>query len=353
MATTRLADAFIPEVYGTYFSVDDPETTLFYQAGIVARSEILDTIARSGGKTATVPFWKDLDADIEPNYSNDDPSDEAEANKVTSGSMTARKVFVNQGFGDMDLVQELAGSSPMQHIRARFGTYWQRQHQRRLIASCMGLMADNVANDGSDMTIDISGEAGAGAVFNADAFVDAYYTMGQWANNLAAMYIHTDIMRQMVKADDIEYIPDSEGKLTIPVYRRTIRVIAETNPALVSNGVYTSIIFGSGSIGWGGVGGNVFAEGEGIPRVPFELWRNPHAGNGGGMEEIWERHTWILHPLGFSWLEPAGSPGLAEFSPSLADLRQAQYWDRVVDRANVPLAFVKSRAAPVASPASP
>lgn len=346
---TRLADAYVSDVYGSYFSVNDPETTLFYQAGIIARSGLLDSIARSGGKFATVPFWKDLDPNSEPNYSNDDPADEATADKIGSGSMTARKAWINKGYGDMDLVQELAGSSPMQHIRARFGIYWQRQFQRRIVASAIGVMNNNVASDSSDMTVDISAESGSGAVFNSDAFIDAYYTMDQWSNNLAAMYVHSDIMKAMVKADDIEYIPDSEGKLTIPVYRRSIRVISETNPALVNNGVYTSIIFGSGSVGWGAVGGSAFAEGEGVPRVPFELWRNPHAGNGGGMEEIWERKTWIIHPLGFSWVEP-GSPGLTEFSPTLADLRTAARWDRVVERANVPMAFIKSRAVAAATP---
>jgi len=350
MAVTRLSNAFVHDVYGGYFSVDDPETTKFYEAGVIARSEIMDEIAKSGGKQAVIPFWKDLDPNIEPNYSNDDPADEAEANNVTSGSMIARKAWVNQGFGDMDLVQELAGSSPMQHIRARFSTYWARQHQRRLIASCIGVMNNNVASYSSDMTVDISGEAGTAAVFNADAFVDAYYSMGQWAGSLAALYVHSDIMKAMVKADDIQYIPDSEGKLTIPVYRQTIRVIVETNPALVNAGVYTSIVFGSGAIGWGAAAGSAFAAGEGVPRVPFELWRNPHAGNGGGMEEVWERHTWIIHPLGFSWVEPT-SPPLTEFSPTLANLRTAARWRREVARAQVPLAFIKSRAA--VAPTSP
>lgn len=350
MPVTRLTDAYVHDVYGSYFSVNDPETTLFYESGVISRSELFDEIARNGGRQSIVPFWKDLDPNSEPNYSNDDPNDLASADNVTSGHMTARKAFVNKGYGDMDLVQELAGSSPMQHIRSRFGVYWNRQFQRRLVATAIGVMNNNVQDDASDMTIDISGEAGAAAVFNADAFIDAYYTMGQWASNLAAMYVHSDIMKAMVKADEIEYVPDSTGALTIPVYRRTIRVIVETNPALVNNGVYTSIIFGSGSIGWGAAAGNAFAAGEGIPRVPFELWRNPHAGNGGGMEEVWERHTWMLHPLGFSWVEP-GSPGLTEFSPTLADLRDADNWDRVVARAQVPLAFIKSRATAV--PTSP
>lgn len=345
MAPVRLSDAFVPDIYGSYFSVDNPETSLFYQSGIVARNEVLDGIAKGGGKLATIPFWRDIDPTIEPNYSNDDPTDMATPNKIGSGTMTARKAWLNQGFADMDLVQELAGSSPMQHIRNRFGTYWLRQWQRRLVATTLGVLNDNIANDSGDMVIDISAESGANAVFNADAFVDAGYTMGQFVENLGTIYVHSDIMKVMVKNDDIVYIPDSAGNLTIPTYKG-LRVIMETNPMLVrSPGVYVSVMFGTGAIGWGGAEGHAFAMGEGLPRVPFEVARSPRAGNGGGMEEIWERNTWLLHPFGYRWVEVEGSGGLTEFSPTLTDLQNAAYWERVVERTQVPLAFLITRAA--------
>lgn len=356
MAPVRLSDAFIPTIYGTYFSVDDPETTLFYQSGIVRRTETMDEIARAGGKLATIPFWNDIDPDIEPNYSNDDPSDLADPHKIDSGTMTTRKAWLNQGFSDMDIVQELAGSSPMQHIRARFGVYWVRQWQRRLVATAKGVMNRNVASEGSDMTVDISSEAGNDAVFNLDAFIDASYTMGQYVENLAAIYVHTRVMSRMKKNNQIEYIPDSEGRLVIPTYQG-YRVIFENNPMLVlSPGVYLSIIFGAGAIGWGGVAGHAFAAGEGIPRVPFEVERTPRAGNGGGQETVWERNTWVLHPFGYTWVESdvSGDPAqLTEFSPTLADLQNPVHWARVVDRQQVPMSFLISRADPAAPSPSP
>src|SRR5438105_1965140 len=131
----RLQDSFIPAVYGSYTAVNNTETSAFVTSGIVARSAFLDQVAAQGGKNVTVPFWQDIDPTIEPNYSNDDPNDEATPNKINSGTMTARKAWLNQAFSEMDLVQELAGSSPMQHIRNRFGTYWTRQWERRMIAT--------------------------------------------------------------------------------------------------------------------------------------------------------------------------------------------------------------------------
>lgn len=338
MAVVRLSDAYVHDVYGSYTSVNNPETTAFFESGIVVRNDMLDQIARDGGKLVTVPFWQDIDPTLEPNYSNDDPADLAEANKIGSGTMTARKAWLNQGFGDMDLVQELAGSSPMQHIRNRFGTYWARQWERRLIATAVGVLNDNVANDGSDMVVDISALPGEDAVFGSDAFVDAAYTAGDRADIFRGIAVHSSIMARMVKNDEIVMIPDSKGGLTIPTYKG--RVVITDDGLPVAAGVYTSILFGGGAIGFGGVEGSAFAMGEGVPRIPFELWRNPHAGNGGGMEEIWERHTWMLHPFGYQWIEGT----LAEMSASLADLRLAAHWNRVVPRKSVPLAFIKSRA---------
>ena len=344
MAVVRLSDVYVADVYGSYTAVNSPETSAFWEAGIIANNDMMNTIARDGGKQATVPFWQDLDASIEPNYSNDDPADLAVANKVGTASMTARKTWVNQGFGEMDLVVELAGSSPMQHIRNRFGTYWTRQLERRLLAIVTGIMADNVANDNSDMVVDISAETGADAVFGSDAFVDAAYTAGDNAESFTGIAVHSAIMARLVKNDEIVMIPDSNGGLTIPTYKGRYVIVSDNLP--VSGGVYTSVLFGTGAIGFGGVEGSAFAMGEGVPKVPFEMWRDPHPGNGGGTEEIWERNTWLLHPFGYTWIEGT----LTEFSPTLADLRLAAHWDRVVSRKQVPLAFIKARADAVVVP---
>lgn len=349
MATVRLSDAVIPEVYRTYTALNSPEKTEFFQAGLITRNALLDGIAREGGRNAIVPFWKDLDSSIEPNASNDDPDDLATPNKVGSGSMGTRKAWLNQGFSSMDLIVELTGSDPMPHIRNRFGTYWMRQWQRRLIATCRGLMAANVAKNGSDMTIDISAETGADAIFNSDAVIDAQGTMGDALTSggkFAAIAVHSAVHTRMVKNDEIVYIPDSQGGLTIPTYKG-LRVIIDD--ALVVSGVgadrlFLSVLFGSGAFGYGTEDGSTFAFGEGVPRVPVEVERQARAGNGGGEETIWERKTWILHPGGFSWTEGTGADAPVEMSPMLADLIKPVHWDRVVDRKQAPFAFILSKA---------
>lgn len=349
MAVVRLSDVVIPEVYLGYQALNTPELTAFWQAGLVVRTELMDTIARTGGKQVTLPFWKDLDSSIEPNMSNDDPDDKAVPNKVGTGTMTARKAFMNQGYSSMDLIGELSGSEPLQHIRNRFGTYWARQYQRRLIASLKGLLADNIANNAGDMVVNISAEAGDAARFNSTAVVMAAGTMGDAldANGFAAIACHSAIRTKMVLDQDIIFIPDAQGNLTIATYKG-MRVIVDD--ALVYSGtpntagaVYMTVLIGTGFWGFGSEIGSCFAAGEGVPMTPVAVERDERAGNGGGMETIWERKTTILHPFGWSWTDPTGADELTEFSPVLSDLAKAAPWTRVVDRKQAPIAFVLSK----------
>jgi len=331
MAITQLSDVIVPEVYQTYAAVNSPEKTAFYQSGIIVSNAGLNAKANEGGETLNVPFWKDLDATQAPNLS-DDSEDSATAQKVTTGRQIARVAYLNQGYKSADLTGEIAGSDPMQQVRNRFGSYWMKQWQRRLIASTNGILADNVANDAGDMVVDVAaeivGSQTADTRFNRDVFTEAAYTMGDAAADLSAIGVHSAVMQQMVKNDDIVYIPDSMGNLTIPTYMG-LRVIVDdghTVTAGTTSGFkYTSVLFGSGAFGYG----------EGSAKTPVELEREAAQGNGGGVETLWERKTWLLHPFGFATgTAPTGA------SYSLAELGAAASWDRVVERKNVPLAYL-------------
>jgi hypothetical protein len=341
MAVVRLSDAVIPEVYQSYRpALNNPELTAFFDSGIIQTNPILDAIARAGGKTGTIPFWLDLDPTIEENQSNDDPEDFAVPNKLGSGQMEYRKCFVNQSYSAMDLVSELAGSNPMQRIRNRFGVYWARRDQRRLISTLRGVYADNVANDAGDMVTNIS--AVDDGIFTPESVIDAENTMGDAYGGLVAMAVHSQVRARMDKNDLIDTIPDSAGR-PVTYYRGKRLIVDDSMPVVSGTGadrVFMSVLFGAGAFGFGGVEGHAFAIGEGIPMNPTWVNRIEQAGHGGGQEEIGERRTLILHPFGFAWIEGT----LTEFSPTNADLALAAHWNRVVTRKQVPLAFLLSKA---------
>jgi hypothetical protein len=334
MALVQLSDIIDVTIFQDLPAVDSPEKTAFFESGAVIRNGMLDGFANSPGKTGELPFWKDVDGSEEVNYSTD-TTDTATPKKIIQGEQIYRKAFVNQGWSESDLAAELAmGGTAMRRIRARADSYFLRQWQRRLIATSNGILADNVANDSGDMVIDVAAEAIASqtssTLFNRDAFTEAVYTMGDASDQLTTIAVHSAVMKQMVKNDDIDYIPDSNGQLTIPTYMG-LRVVVDdglTVTAGTTDGFkYTSVIFGNGAFGYG----------EGTHPNPVEVEREASQGNGGGIEKLWVRKTWILHPFGF---QNTGTPATNGFSYTLAELAAATAWDRVIERKNVPLSFL-------------
>lgn len=332
MALTQLADIIDVVVFQDLPAVNGPEKTDFFQSGVIVRSPLLDELASAPGKTSELPFWNDLDGSAEVNYS-DDTETSATPLKVTQGEQIARKAFVNKGWKEADLAAELAmGGSAMEQVRNRVDTYFMRQWQRRLIAAANGILADNVANDAGDMVYDVASESIAGqtaaTLFNRDAFTEAVYTMGDAGDMLSAIAVHSAVKKQMVKNNDIDFIPDSEGNLTIPTYMG-LRVITDDGLPVVAGATdgfkYTSVIFGAGAFGYG----------EGMAKVPVEIEREASQGNGGGTEALWVRKTWLLHPFGF---QQTGTPAGDSFT--LTELAAATSWDRVIERKNVPMAFL-------------
>lgn len=337
MTTTavRLSDIIEPAVYLSYDAVDSPEKTAFFQSGIVVRNGTLDAKANTGGKIVDIPFWNDLDASTEPNYSTDDPDTSAGTDKVTASQMIARVGYLNKGYTAPDLTGEIAGSNPMQRIRNRFGTYWSRQWQKRILKAATGVMAKNIASNSGDMVRDASIADGNAAVtanfFSRSNFTAAAFTLGDMVDGIQAIAVHSVVFKRMVDNDDIDFIPDSKGALTIPTFMGKSVIVDDGMPVVAggtSGFVYTSVLFGAGAFGYG----------EGSPLVPMEVFRTPAAGNGGGVEQLWERKTWMLHPTGYQFT----SSSVAGITPTWAELATAANWLRVVPRKNVPLAFLKT-----------
>lgn len=321
MATTQLKDIFSKEYYQAIPAQNSPEKTALYQSGVIKRSQALDDIANNGQGTGHVHYWNDLDADEAPNITTDNPDQKGKVGNVTQSSLKARTLFLNKAYGVMDLTSELATSEPMQHIRNRFGTYWERQWQRYVIGASKGVIQSNITNDNSSMVIDLGGK-----VINADAVQDAAYTAGDSADMFTGMAVHSRVMRQMVGADMIETIKDSDGRVILQLYLG--RPVFMDDSLIDEKGNYISIMYGEGAFGYG----------EGSPAVPVELARDAAGGNGGGSEVIWERKTYILQPAGFHWQgeeSPTKTPTAIEFAT-------ASNWKRAFDRKNIPFAAVLS-----------
>lgn len=332
----RLSDIIDVVVFQDLPPVDSPERTAFYESGVIARNPLLDQLAASPGITAELPFWRDIDPEDAPNLS-DDTSDDGATHKIVQGAQMGRKAHLNKGFDEMDLAAELAmGGDAMTRIRARLDTYWTRQWQRRLIRTVSGLVAHNIAEDDGDMVFDATAATSASnRVFTRANFTSSAFTMGDSFDQLSAIAVHSAVYKQMVDNDDIEFIPDSQGQMTIPTYLGH-RVIVDDGLPVDTTSAYapkfTSVIFGENAVGWG----------DGAPRVPVEVDRAPEKGNGGGKETLWSRKTWLLHPFGYKVEAINDSPQVPAngVTFSLDELENPGIYTRVIDRKLVPMAFL-------------
>lgn len=332
-----LAEIFIPSVYATIQPNNSAEKSAFAASGVAVTNPILQQAAQMGARLVDIPLWNDLDSSVEPNLS-DDTDTNAVPGKVNTSDMNARNAFVNQGYGAADLAVEISGTTPgdgnpMTRIKNRFGTYWMRQFQYRIIAACRGILAKNIAANASDMVYDISLQTTVGQTsankMSAEAIIAAVFTMGDAFEKLGAIAMHSVPYQTLVLQELIVFVKDSTGTLSVPTYLGKRVIVDDGLPVIAgtTSGVrYVSILFGDGSIGYG----------EGTPKVPAELYRLPRGGNGGGSEELWERKTWMIHPAGWNWLEAS----VAGKSPALAELRLPANWSRVFSRKNTPMAFL-------------
>lgn len=343
MAITTIGDIVTGKesVILSYMTEDPVEKTAFFQSGILTPTTYAAAIANGPSNKAVLPYWKAIDTSIEPNYSNDVYQDVATPRNVQTGEMNVRVAYLNEGFGQADLTVELTRQDPLKSVAARLDNFWQRQAQRRLIATALGLYNDNVAADDdyhkqNDMVVDVSSSMG----FDAGAFIDATQTMGDalmgnGGEVLGAIAMHSFVYAQARKQQLIDFIRDAENNTMFATYQG-YRVIVDDSMTVVGSGgsrKFISIIFGNGAIGYG----------EGSPSNPLEYEREASRGNGGGVETLWTRKTWLLHPFGYSFTSAVitgnGTETVAR-SASWQDLANASNWNRVVDRKHVPIAFL-------------
>jgi len=332
MALVQLSDIVEPRVFMDYQSMNTKERTAFWTSGIVVDNPMLVQKANSGGKIVDVPFWKDL-GNNEANISNDNPASVANPLKIGTGDQVARIHYLNQAWSAADLASEIAGSNALGRIRERVDAYWTRQWQRRLVSMLRGIQASNVANNSGDMVRDVSTDAvgapSAAELFSRSNFTAAAFTLGDAFEDTGVIAVHSVVYKRMVDNDDIDFIADSQGRMVIPTFLGKRIVIDDGLPAIAgTNRIrYTSILFGAGALG----------HGEGSPLVPVEINREPGQGNGGGVELLYSRMTWLTHPFGFAFT----SSSVAGVSPTIAELALAANWSRVVDeRKQVPIAFL-------------
>ena len=318
---TIISDVIVPVVFNPYVIQRTAELSAFYQSGIIARTPELDRLASSGGRLINMPFWEDLTGD-------DEVLSDTEAltvGKIKEKQDVAALLARGRAWSVNDLAKALSGDDPMAAIGDLVAEYWARRFQTILIKTLDGIFGQGDQGD-TEMDAnrhDISLKTGTAAVINAKTAVDAIYKLGDNADKLTGFAMHSATVAKLTKDDLIETIPPSEGKPAVRTFLGKPVVVDDSLP--VSNGVYTTYIFGAGAFGWG----------EGGAPVPVETARDALAGD----DILVHRRHFILHPRGVAFQNKV----VTGKTPSNAELATCTNWKRVYESKNVRIVQFKHR----------
>lgn len=306
-------------------------TNAFVRSGVAREDSMLTGFLNSenGGKTIEPRMLAPL-RDDDPNISSDDPAVLSVPKKITGISNLAVRQSLNQSWSVMDLTADLYGSDPMGAISTQIGDYWNTVLTRRVLASLYGVAAADQASAGpKDMVVDVSGESGTAALFNADAYITAKGSMGDRSSQLGNIAVHSTVYQTMQRQNLIDTIPNAQADIGFGTYMGAgiivddaMTVVPPVTGDTPAPAKYYSYLFGPGAI----------ALGMGSPKVPMEYERKPASGNGGGEELLYSRVEWIIHPQGFKF-------GL-DHTPTIAELQAAANWERAFERKRIPLAVL-------------
>ncbi len=312
MAYTKLADVLVPDIWAQYVIERTAAKSAVLQSGIAENVSGNETVAAglNGGRTVNLPFYQDLSGDDEVI----DDSDDITVNKIDTEKDVGAVLMRAKAFGSSDLAGDLSGDDPMGAIADRFADYWVRMYQKILISTLNGALASATSN-----VLDISALSGAASDFDGEAFIDAAALLGDTQDMLAAMAVHSATYSTMKKQGLIAFIPDDEGKETIPTYQGKRLIVDDNMP--VSTGTYTSYLFGLNSIAYA----------EGTPKVPAAVDRDELTG--GGQEFIVNRKKLVMHPRGIAWTPGSGVP--AKATPSNTELAASGNWNKVYETKNI------------------
>lgn len=307
MAATKLADIIVPEIFNPNVIERTSQKIALWQSGVIQPVGDIDIGA---GQTIQLPFYQDLSGNSNVWADTSDIT----LNKISTAQDTAVVLTREKAWGSTDLARALGQDDPMSAIADLVAGFWARDYQTTLIKTIEGAIGTF-----SDNTLDISGLTGAAANIDGESFVDATQKLGDHSDALTDVVMHSATEASLRKQDLIDFIPDSEGKMTIRTFQGRRVHIDDSMPVDGSN--YTTYLFAQGAVNW--------VE-EMVPNAN-EAYR--HAELNGGTDALYTRRKFVMHPRGVRWTPASGVP--ASSTPSNSELEGTGNWTRVYEPQNI------------------
>lgn len=298
--STKITDIIEPAVFAAYVRQQIIAKSALIASGLYTASDKLNTLVSGGGRTINMPFWKRLGGDSEI-LSDENP---LTPDKIGTGKDVAALHLRGKAWGANELASSIAGDSALDAIASMVAEWWNREDQKILIATLIGMFASSTMQ---------SHTFGNGTKqIDAEMTLDARQLLGDAADQLALALVHSQTYTRLKKLNLIESIPDARGEIAFETYLG-YRIV-EDDSLPVADGVYSSYLMARGVVGRG--------EGTPVDFTPVETDRDSLLGE----DILIHRRAFVMHPLGVAWIGTA-----AGATPTNAELRTGANWSRVYD----------------------
>lgn len=332
---TQLTDIITPEIYNTYMQQYTAEKSAFVKSGIAVSDSRVAANITNGGLLVNMPFWNDLTGDDEV---LDDGDTALTTDKITSGKDIACVMYRGKAWKVNELAAVISGDDPMKALMNRIADYWTRREQNVLISVLNGLFGtqtiDSKAVKGALVDThlnDISGGSASASKISASAILDTKQLLGDSADRITSIAMHSAVFTELQKQQLIEYIPEANNpNIKIPYYLGYRVVAVDDNIPKEGSGsstVFTTYLFGNGSIG----------RNEGAPSklTTYETDREKLKGN----DLVITRRAMTMHPYGVKFTDSQ----VAGVTPSNTELADVRNWSKVYDDKNIGLLALKHK----------
>lgn len=327
MPITTIADMqIVPDKFNAYTIQKTTEKSTLVKSGITVEDPDISnliTATPEGGNLIQLPFYKPLTGEAEV-FGEED----VEVDSIETDKSYAILQIRQHAWGDTDLSRVLGGSDPMAAVSSLLGDWWNIQEQKIMLSILKGIFGTNGAL--TNHILDVSGEAGTDGIINVDNTLDAKNLMGDAADKLGIIYMHSGTFTRLQKQQNIETVFDSDLKVKMDYYLGYQVIVDDGMPYDATTKTYTTFLIGKKCI----------ARNDGTPKglVPTEVDRDSI----GSKNYLINRRAFILHPVGISW-NPATK--LAKMYPNNTELATPENWQLKYEHKRVPIVALKHRVA--------
>lgn len=326
MPITTISDMqIVPSKFAEYIITRTTEKSMLVRSGITMSDPTISQVINGtpkGGNLITMPYYKPLTGEDEVFG-----EEEIGVDKISTDNEIATLLIRQRAWGDTDLSRVFGGSDPLAAIADLASDWWITREQAVMLSILKGIL-DSSKGALKSHVLDVSAEEGTDCIIGVDNTLSAKQLMGDAADKLGLVFMHSATYTQLQKQQKIDTEYDATLQIKINYYLGYQVVIDDGMPA--TGGVYDTYFLGKG----------VFARNDGMPAglIGVETDRNKRKAE----NILINRRALVMHPLGISWNANATLADGKKYA-SNADLVKPANWTLKKDHKNIPIVALKHK----------